>query len=220
MKKLVIFDLDGTLLNTITDLGNAANHALREVGYPTHHLSSYPHFVGGGIVNLLKKVIPTTELSDKNIERLHKLFVEYYNEHLADTTMPYPGINELLHELVARGIQVAVASNKYNDATVALVNHFFEDIPWLAIEGEKPGIPVKPDPSIIFTILSENPTAKADVVYIGDSPVDIETAKRASIDSISVSWGFRSVKELVGAYAERIVDSPDQILKYIDKQSL
>lgn len=217
-KKLVIFDLDGTLLNTITDLGNAANYALSQMGYPTHHLSSYPHFVGGGITSLLKQVIPATEMNENNIAKLRTLFVEHYNKHLTDTTLPYPGVPELLKQLTDRGIKVAVASNKYNDATQTLVKHFFGDIAWSAIEGQKSGIPVKPDPSMIFSILSENPTPKSEVTYIGDSATDIITGKRAGVDTISVTWGFRPVSELVAAYAENIVDSPQQIVDLLDKQ--
>lgn len=220
MKSLAIFDLDGTLLNTITDLGNAANHALKEMGFPTHHISSYPHFVGGGITNLLKNVAPSADITENDFAELKRLFIEYYDSHLADNTLPYPGIPELLKELADRNVALAVASNKYQIATVALVRHFFHDLPWVAVEGQKPDVPVKPDPSIVFEILSEYPTPKAEVIYIGDSAVDIETARRAAIDSISVTWGFRTVGELVAAYADNIVDSPRQIIEIIDKHSV
>lgn len=215
MKKLVIFDLDGTLLNTIDDLGAAANHALSAAGYPTHHISSYPHFVGNGITRLLERVAPADQCAPEEIARLREEFVKYYDKHCTDMTQPYPGIPELLDELTFRKVSVAVASNKYQSAAESIVRHFFPDIPWIAIEGQKPGIPVKPDPSIVFGILSEHPTPKDGVIYVGDSGVDMETARRAAIESVGVSWGFRSVKELTETYADHIIDSPIQLLDLI-----
>lgn len=215
MKKLVIFDLDGTLLNTIDDLGMASNHALEKAGYPTHHISSYPHFVGNGITRLLERVVPTEEATAGNIAALREEFVKYYNCHLTDHTRPYPDIPELLAELTGRGVGVAVASNKYQEATITLIRHFFPDVPWVAVEGQKPDMPVKPDPSVVFSILSEYPTPKAEVLFVGDSAVDMETARRAAIESVGVSWGFRPVRELNEAYANHIIDSPAQLMQYI-----
>lgn len=215
MKSLVIFDLDGTLLNTIDDLGAAANHALSEAGFPTHHISSYPHFVGNGITRLLERVVPADRNDPENISRLREEFVKYYDSHCTDMTRPYPGIPEMLEEITARGIAVAVASNKYQAAATSIIRHFFPDTPWIAIEGQKPGIPVKPDPSIVFGILSEHPTPKSEVLYVGDSGVDMETARRAAVESAGVSWGFRSVRELTEAYADHIIDSPSQLLDLI-----
>lgn len=112
-KKLVIFDLDGTLLNTITDLGQAANHALEKNGYPTHHLSAYPHFVGNGITRLLERVLPSDEREAAIVARLREDFISYYDGHLTDTTVPYPGIEDMLRDIQAAGIRMAVATNKY-----------------------------------------------------------------------------------------------------------
>ncbi|MCM1111186.1 MAG: HAD family hydrolase [Clostridium sp.] len=218
MKKLVIFDLDGTLLNTIEDLGNAANYALEQSGYPTHYITSYPYFVGNGITRLLERVLPEDQRNDANVARLREKFMAYYGEHLTDRTVPYPGVPELLRNLRSRGVSLAVASNKYQEAVTRLISHFFGDIEWAAVEGQKPDVPVKPDPSIVFSILSACPTAKSDVLYVGDSGVDMDTARRACVESAGVNWGFRSVKELRAHYADNIVTSPDQILDLVDRE--
>lgn len=212
MKRLVIFDLDGTLLNTIDDLGHAANYALERCGYPTHNISSYPFMVGNGITRLLERVLPEDDRTKDNVERLRKEFMEYYGEHMTDSTRPYPGIVELLDSLRAQGIAVAVASNKYQAAVNRLIHHFFPMVDWAAIEGQKEDVPTKPDPSIVFEILGNVPTPKGDVLYVGDSAVDMETARRACVESVGVTWGFRPVKELTDAHAEHIVNTASEIL--------
>lgn len=212
MKKLVIFDLDGTLLDTIADLGQAANHALRECGYPEHSLSSYPYLVGNGVGRLLERVLPEDARSADNVNRLRAKFTEYYDRHNTENTVPYPGIQDLLDELATHGIGLAVASNKYQEAVTKLVTHYFRRLPWMSIQGNRNGLPVKPDPSIVFDILSKVPTPKSEVLYIGDSGVDMETARRACVESVGVSWGFRPVKELREFHAEHIVATPAAIL--------
>lgn len=213
MKQLVIFDLDGTLLNTIADLGGAANHALVQCGFPTHPISAYPRFVGSGIAKLLERVLPESARSPERAVTMRRYFTEYYNEHMADQTVPYAGIPELLADLTARNIRVAVASNKYQAAVERLIRHYFPDIPFAAIEGQKEGVPVKPDPSIVFEILGKVPTPKADVLYVGDSGIDMETARRACVESAGVTWGFRPVAELRAAYADHIVETPESLLR-------
>ncbi len=213
MKKLVIFDLDGTLLNSIADLGAAANYALTQCGFPTHPVSAYPKFVGSGITKLLARVLPESARNPERIEMMREYFKEYYGKHMSDFTEPYPGIPELLEQLTSRGIAVAVASNKYQDAVEHLVNHFFPGIPWAAVEGQKEGVPVKPDPSIVFEILSKHPTPKSDVLYVGDSGIDMETARRACVESAGVTWGFRSVTELREHYADHIAESTGTLLR-------
>lgn len=213
MKQLVIFDLDGTLLNSIADLGNAANHALEKAGFPTHPAEAYPRFVGNGVRRLIERVLPESHRSRETVNRLLVDFKEYYNDHLTDETRPYPGIPELLRDLTDRGIKVAVASNKYKGAVEALIRHYFPEIPWAAIEGQKEGIPVKPDPSVVFEILAAVPTPKSGVLYVGDSGVDMETARRACVESCGVTWGFRSRQELQENYAAHIVDTPSQLLR-------
>lgn len=220
MKQLVIFDLDGTLLNTIADLGAATNHALQESGYPQHSLSAYPVFVGNGVTRLIERAMPEDARSPENILALREKFKEYYDEHLTDATTPYPGIPELLRDLSDMGLKVAVASNKYQKAVETLISHFFPDIPWCAIEGQKEGVPTKPDPSIVFEILGKAPTRKSKVLYVGDSGVDMETARRACVDSCGVTWGFRPLKELRENHADNIVNTPDEIVNIVRRPGL
>ena len=215
MKKLAIFDLDGTLLNTIEDLGYAANHALQAHGYPTHSIASYPFFVGNGVRRLIERVLPEDARTEATIDRLLVTFKEYYNDHNTDYTKPYEGIPELLSLLSSRGVAIAVASNKYQAATEKLISHFFPTLSFIAVEGQKEGVPVKPDPSIVFEILAKAKTPKADTIYIGDSGVDMETACRACVDSVGVTWGFRPEKELVENHADTIVNSPGDIEKLV-----
>ena len=215
MASLVIFDLDGTLLNTINDLGEATNYALSQCGFPTHSISSYPLYVGNGVTKLLERVLPNDARTPQNIETLRSHFIKYYNEHDSVNTVPYQGIPELLKVLSERGIKLAVASNKYHEAVERLVKHYFPNENWVAIEGHKEGYPVKPDPSIVFDILLKSPTPKSEVIYVGDSGVDIETARRACIESVGVTWGFRSIGELRSHYADHIINHPGELLEYI-----
>lgn len=219
MKKLVIFDLDGTLLNTINDLGEATNHALHELGFPTHALSVYPSYVGNGVRKLMERALPDSEATPETVAAMLEHFKAYYDEHGCDHTSPYPGIPELLRQLTDADVNIAVASNKYQEAVEAIVPRFFPDVHWAALEGQKQGVPVKPDPSIVFEILTKCPTPKADVLYVGDSGVDIETARRACVDNVGVPWGYRPVRELKAAYADRIVDNPMEILEVVQSGS-
>lgn len=210
---LVIFDLDGTLLNTIADLAEAANYALEKCGFPKHSPVAYPYYVGNGVRKLLERVLPEDERTAENIDLMYGHFIEYYGKNLTRYTEPYPGIKDLLCDLRDNGINIAVASNKYQAAVEELMNHFFSDLNWASVAGQKEGVPVKPDPSIVFGILSECPTPKADVIYVGDSGVDMVTARRAGVTSVGVTWGFRGEKELRENFADYIVDSTNQILQ-------
>ena len=217
MKKLAIFDLDGTLLNTIKDLGEAVNFALDRNGFHTHSVASYPYFVGNGVRRLIERSLPEDARKKAAVvDAMLKDFKQYYNEHNTDRTVPYDGIPELLQQLNESGVKLAVASNKYQQATLKIINHFFPDIPWIAIQGQQEGDPVKPDPSIIFMILSEAKIAKQDTIYIGDSGIDMETARRACIDSVGVTWGFRPVKELKEYHANVIINKPQDITAIIE----
>ncbi len=217
MKKLAIFDLDGTLLNTIDDLGHAANHALETCGYPTHDIGAYRFYVGNGVGRLLERVLPPDHRTPEKVAQLRQIFQDYYDRHLWVHTRPYPGIEDLLIELAARGVKLAVASNKYQSATSALIARFFPRLPFEAVHGMRLDIPAKPDPSIVFNVLLNVPTPKADVIYIGDSGVDMETARRACVESVGVTWGFRPVSELRQFLAEHIISDPADLLPLITK---
>ncbi|MDE6826482.1 MAG: HAD family hydrolase [Paramuribaculum sp.] len=212
MKKLVIFDLDGTLLDTIEDLGNATNYALERCGFAQHAPESYRQMVGNGVTKLIERSLPVDARTPDTIEQVRDVFREYYDEHLTDFTRPYDGIPELLANLRDSGVAIAVASNKYDSAVKRLIAHFFGDYEWAAVEGHIPDYPSKPDPSIVFRILSGYPTPKAQVLYVGDSGVDMETARRACVESVGVTWGFRPVSELRDCYADHIIYNPADIL--------
>lgn len=211
MKKLIIFDLDGTLLDTIADLGTACNHALEAMGYHKHPLAAYPYMVGNGVRKLMERAQPDATPSE--IDELLVIFREYYDNHCTDLTTPYPGIPELLQQLTDNGIAVAVATNKYESAAKKIIKHFFPNIPFVAVLGQVEDRPVKPDPSIDFAVLLSHPTPKSETAHVGDSAVNIETARRACVESIGVTWGFRSIAELRKAYADQIFCSPSDILK-------
>ena len=216
----IIFDLDGTLLNTIDDLGYACNYALEKVGYPTHPIADYPRMVGNGINNLIRRALPEAERTDDNIMRVRAHFVPYYNDHNCDYTHPYAGIPELLGALRAQGHQLAVASNKYQAATEKIVNHFFPNV-FDVILGEREGIERKPDPQIVFDILDrlrlkeQRPASpegiKTDILYLGDSLVDMQTAQNAHVPFVACSWGFVPRKQLEEAGIVRIVDKPQDL---------
>ncbi|MBP3737683.1 MAG: HAD family hydrolase [Muribaculaceae bacterium] len=215
MKKLVIFDLDGTLLNTIEDLGHAANYALEKNGFPTHTIASYRFFVGNGVRRLITRVLPEEHRNEETIDALLRDFQDFYDVHNCDFTKPYDGIPELLADLQDQDIRIAVATNKYQAATETVIGHYFPDVNFIAVEGQRDGVNVKPDPSIVFSILFKARVPKAEVLFVGDSGVDMETARRACVDSAGVTWGFRSEKELVEHYAGTIIHRPMDILELI-----
>ena len=215
MKKLIIFDLDGTLLNTIADLASATNHALAANGYPQHATEEYRFFVGNGINKLFERALPDGEKTETNVLRIRQSFIPYYDVHCADLTRPYPGIPELLNTLQQKGIQIAVASNKYQRATGKLIPHFFPDIRFTAILGQREGIPRKPDPQIVHEIIKLAGVQPEDVLYVGDSNVDMQTALHAKVDGIGVTWGFRPRTELEEGHPYAIIDKASDLLAYI-----
>lgn len=211
MKKLVIFDLDGTLLNTIADLALSTNYALNKLGYPTHEVEAYNFMVGNGINKLFERALPEGEKTEENVLRVRKEFVPFYDMHNADESRPYPGIPELLSHLQDAGIQVAVASNKYQAATQKLIAHYFPTIKFTAVFGQRDGVNVKPDPTIVFDILKIANIKKNDVLYVGDSGVDMQTAANAGVTACGVTWGFRPRAELEEFNPAYIVDSAKEI---------
>ena len=215
MKKLVIFDLDGTLLDTIADLAESANYALKQLGYPTHDVETIRTFVGNGINKLLERALPSHEQTEENVIRMRSHFVPYYDVHNADLSNPYPGIVSLLEDLQAKGIQIAVASNKYQEATVKLVKQYFPDIDFIEILGQREGINVKPDPTIVFDILQKADVSKEDILYVGDSGVDMQTAINAGVDAVGVTWGFRPRAELESFQPIGLIDKAEELLGFI-----
>ena len=215
MKKLVIFDLDGTLLDTIADLAESANYALKQLDFPTHPVDAIRTFVGNGINKLLERALPAHEQTEENIMRMRSHFVPYYDIHNADLSTPYPGIVSLLEDLQAKGILIAVASNKYQEATVKLVKQYFPNIDFVEILGQREGINVKPDPSIVFDILQKANLSKENVLYVGDSGVDMQTAINAGVDAVGVTWGFRPRAELESFRPMGLIDKAEDLLEFI-----
>ena len=215
MKRLVIFDLDGTLLNTIADLAQSTDHALRTLGFPTptHPEAAYPFMVGNGINKLFERALPEGEKTEENVLRMRQAFIPYYNEHNTDLSLPYPGIPQLLTRLQDAGIRLAVASNKYQEATAKLIAHYFPSIRWAAVLGQREGIPVKPDPAIVHDILSACPTDLEDVLYVGDSAVDMQTAANAGVEACGVTWGFRPRAELEACHPAYIAVHTEDIAR-------
>lgn len=216
MIELVIFDLDGTLLNTIEDLAASTNYALEKQGYPTHDLSSYRFFVGNGINKLIERALPEEVRSEEKVLELRADFVAYYEGHSADLTAPYKGIPELLSVLKQKGLKMAVASNKYQVATEFLVEKYFGEYEFDVVLGQRDGIQPKPDPTIVYDILKLTGVEVSKVLYVGDSGVDMQTAKVANLCSVGVSWGFRPVVELEAFDPDYIVDHPHEINQIIE----
>ncbi len=211
---ILIFDLDGTLLNTIDDLGYACNYALAQTGFPTHPIEAYPAMVGNGISNLIRRALPEAERNDETVARLREFFVPYYNEHNCDQTRPYDGIPQLLSTLRAKGHTLAVASNKYQAATEKIVRHFFPDT-FDCILGERDGIPRKPDPQIVADILSAVASKASLPLYIGDSLVDRDTAFNARVPFVACSWGFVPRERLIEAGVTTLIDRPEELLSLL-----
>ncbi len=207
--KLAIFDLDGTILNTLEDLADSTNHALKENGLPGRTVEQVRCFVGNGIGKLIERAVP--ESSDAAlIRRVHEAFTAHYKVHCADKTRPYEGIVPLLRALRAAGLMTAVVSNKADYGVQALCEHYFPGLFDFAV-GERTGIRRKPNPDSVLEVLTRLKTAKEEAVYIGDSDVDIETAKNAGIPCLSVTWGFRDREFLLRHGAVRLVERPEEI---------
>ena len=218
---IIIFDLDGTLINTIDDLGQACNYALAACGYPTHKIEDYPRLVGNGINRLIERALPEQHRNEATVLRLREYFVPYYDEHNCELTCPYDGITEILHTLKEAGHTLAVASNKYQAATEKIVAHFFPGI-FDVVLGERENVARKPDPQIVWDIveairlLGDKAIDKEDILYIGDSLVDAETAKAANLPFVACTWGFCTEEQLASANPNYMVQHPIEILTIVE----
>jgi len=210
-KKLIIFDLDGTLLDTIEDLANAINHALRQFNFPEHETEKFRFFVGNGVNKLIERALPEEHQNEDAISMVKREFFKYYMFHADDYTKPYRGIPELLVSLQHAGYKLAVASNKPHQATVDLVKRFFPEINFVQIFGQREGVPVKPAPDILHKIMTDADVQKMDTVFVGDSGVDALTADNAEVDFIGVLWGFRTQAELEEHGAVHFVSEAQEI---------
>ncbi len=217
MPKLIIFDLDGTLLNTIEDLANSVNYALQSYNFPTHPLEAYNLFIGNGVNKLLERALPEDKRNPDFVSMLKVEFIKHYFAHAEEFTKPYNGISELLSRLQAEGYQLGVASNKVHDATVQLVDKFFPEIKFTAVFGQREGYPVKPNPGILEEIIELAQVEKSDVLYVGDSGVDVATAYNAKVPFSGVLWGFRPRKELEEVGATRFAETTEELYRLISQ---
>lgn len=211
--KAVIFDMDGTILNTLEDLKNATNYSLRQFGMPERSLEEVRMFVGNGIRKLVERAVPVGT-SEEKIAQVFDVFLEYYEIHSADNTSPYPGILELVEKLKKSGIKTAVSTNKADVPAQELGREYFNGI-FDLIVGQQDGLKVKPAPDSVNKILSILDIQKKDAIYIGDSDVDVQTAKNSGLDFIGVSWGFRGREFLEKNGAKNIVDNANEILDLV-----
>lgn len=210
--QLAIFDLDGTLLDTLEDLADSTNYVMHSFDYPERTLAEVRSFVGNGIRKLLERSAPKGT-SPEEIDRMFAQFKEHYGAHCADKTKPYDGIMDLLSRLQEQGIKLAVVSNKADYAVKALCEQYFPGVFDEAV-GERVGIARKPAPDTVNEVLKNLQIDKSQAVYIGDSEVDVQTARNAEMDCIAVDWGFREASVLKEAGAEIIVSTPEVMLGY------
>ena len=215
LNKLAIFDLDGTLLDTIGDLAEACNYMLSLRGLAPHTREEYHKMVGNGILKLVERALPEELRSTEYVMAAREDFLAYYVEHIDCYTRPYDGIREVLHTLQTDGWILAVASNKFDSGTKQLVASIFPEVSFKAIYGNREDFPLKPDAALIDLIIKECGAVRETTTMIGDSGVDMQTAKNGGVRSIGCTWGFRSREELEANGADVIVNNPLEILSVI-----
>lgn len=213
--KGIIFDLDGTLLNTIYDLADSVNEAMEKLGFPLHSEEAYKQKVGNGFNKLIERSLPENQRVEETIQKGLKLFVEAYDRRYLNKTVPYEGIDDLLKELPKKGIQIAINSNKRGDYTRALADKFFKDVPFVAVYGERKDVPKKPDPTAALEIAHLMELKPEEILYIGDSSTDMITGKNAEMDTVGVAWGFRGEEELRENGAVYIAETTKDILNLV-----
>ena len=213
--KLAIFDLDGTLLDTIGDLAEACNYMLALRGLGSHTREEYAKMVGNGILNLVKRALPEELRTPEYVGAAREDFLAYYTANIDRYTVPYEGIREVLHTLQESGWEMAVASNKFDEGTKQLVARIFPEVDFKAIYGNREGFPLKPDKALLDIIMEECGASIETTTMIGDSGVDMQTAKNAGVRSVGCSWGFRSREELEEYGADHIIDRPIELLNIL-----
>ncbi|NQV24265.1 MAG: HAD family hydrolase [Rhodopirellula sp.] len=211
--KAVIFDLDGTLLDTLADIGGAANEVLAQRGHSTHTLEAYRHFIGDGVATLFQRILPDGLPTPDVIADCVAEFAISYGRKWNENSQLYPGISDLLDELVRRGIPIAILSNKPHDFVGVCVSEFLSKWNFDPILGQRDNVPRKPDPAGVLEVCQALEVAPDECLYVGDSSVDMLTARNSGALAVGVAWGFRPVEELVEYGAARILDTPAQLLE-------
>lgn len=208
MPRAVIFDLDGTLLDSVGDIAAAVNTVLAEEGLPVHPLSAFYQMVGEGAEVLLQRAVAPLELRPEWLVRYKALYLQ----RMYDQTRIYPGVASALEQLVAAGMPLAVLSNKPHEATAALVRHYFPVVPWRAVAGQRPNWPRKPDPAAALDLCQQLGTAPGDCWFVGDTAVDLQTARNAGLRPLGVTWGFRPGE---AAMAAHVADDAAQMVQFL-----
>ncbi len=216
----VVFDMDGTLLNTLTDIGKATNRVLAARNYPTHPLKDYQYFVGAGIVRLMKCVLPEEAQTETMIKECIEEFTLDYKNSWQENTKPYDGVVEMLNALSKLGLRLAILSNKPHDLTQFSVKEMLADWPFEMVLGQRDHIPRKPDPAGALEIAKKMDIPSAHILYLGDTGIDMETAVNAGMFPIGVLWGFRPREELLQAGAKVLIESPLELLDFLQQNSL
>jgi phosphoglycolate phosphatase len=213
--RAVLFDLDGTLLNTLQDVANSVNKGLDALGFPQHAVENYKTLIGEGRDVLVRRALPADHRDDATALKLLDLVNAEYAVHWADNTRPYPGIPELLDALIAKGIKIAVLSNKADDLTNLCVTKLLAQWHFMLVAGARPSVPNKPHPTAALQIAQQLDISPAEFLYLGDSDIDMKTANNAGMYAIGAGWGFRSEQELIGAGAKAVIKYPGELLKYL-----
>ena len=215
MYQNVIFDLDGTLLNTIDDLADAGNWVCNLHGWPTHTVEEYKRFVGNGLFKMVERFAPADHREAEEVQQvLDRDFAPYYNAHKEDKTAPYAGMPQMLAQLKAAGISMAVLSNKADELAGPVVEGYYPGV-FPLIQGALPGVPTKPDPTLLHRIMERMGATRENTLFVGDSNVDIQTAKNGGLISCGVLWGFRSRAELVEQGADFLAETPEKLVALI-----
>jgi len=210
----VIFDLDGTLLNTLEDLADACNWVCQQHGWPTHALDEYRYFVGNGAAKLIEHAVPAHAHNPEQLLLLVEEFNGYYNAHKADKTRPYDGIVQVLTRLKESEVFMAVLTNKPDGAAGPVVEQYYPGV-FPMVQGGMPGVPLKPDPMPVHALMQRMGAEREDTLFVGDSNVDIQTAKNSGIAGCGVLWGFRTRQELEGEGADFIAQTPEELIGII-----
>lgn len=214
MYQNVIFDLDGTLLNTLEDLADAGNYTCRLRGWPEHPVEAYKYFVGNGMAKLVERFAPAECRTPEILGEALDQFMLYYNAHKEDKTLPYPGIPEALARLGGAGVQMAVLTNKADYLARPVVEQYFPGV-FRYVQGALPGQPTKPDPTLLRALMGKMGASAENTLFVGDSNVDIRTAINGGLTSCGVLWGFRTRNELVTEGADRLVETPEELADLI-----
>jgi phosphoglycolate phosphatase len=213
----VIFDLDGTLLDTLTDIADAANRALIRSGFPPHDRRAYRWFIGDGSAVLMTRALPETQRSAEMVQTCLTSFIDDYNRNWHQATQPYAGMHDLLEKLHNRDIHFAVVTNKPHRFAVSMMAHYFGHSPFDPILGQQEGIPKKPDPAQALAAAEKMGVQPAACIFLGDSAVDMKTARNAGMQPVGAGWGFRPDDELWNSGAMAVVHHPAELLDFIDR---